>query len=88
MGDSWNKKTYFITYEEAQELKPILEFIGEGGAGADSDTRSRAKNIANELKRVRHVENRTFRGHQLILNLGDAKLFDTVLDSKGWDLKG
>jgi len=72
-------KSMFITWEEAQRLRPILKRLGEEGPYAE--VRRSAKDLYRELGNVKKINYAPFPGHQLLLNKYDRRVIDVVMES-------
>ena len=69
----------FITYEEAQRLRPILKRLGK--EGPYSEVRGSARSLYGELENVRKTDYSPFPGYQLMLNKYDRGVIDIVMEA-------
>ena len=72
-------RSIFITWEDAQKLRPILKRLSE--EGPYSEVRKSAKALYIELGSVRKLDYSPFPGHQLLLNRYDREVIHVVMDA-------
>lgn len=72
-------KSMFITWEEAQKLRPIMKRLSE--EGPYSEVRKSARELYRELGNVKKIDYSPFSGHQLLLSRYDRGVVQTVREA-------
>ena len=74
-----HSRSMFITWEEAQRLRPVLKKLSE--EAPYSEIRRSAKALYRELGDIKKIDYSPFPGHQLILSRYDKRVVDTVIEA-------
>ncbi len=74
-------ETFYITYEEAERMKPVLEHFSRHGP--QKPVREAAFRLLREIRFVRDIDYSPLSGHQLWLKGTDAEVLREVLGILG-----